>query len=261
MLWTFSFGREWRKQCLRILRTCSLLLVGLTPAGAQQESFTAKLWNPIEPIYQKTLAHPFLQKLTDGSLPRDRFEFYLLQDALYLRDFSRALSLLAAKAPREEWAITLSQHAVDAMRVERQLHESVLASFGISKHDMAQAKMAPTNRAYTSHLLVSVMLGSFGEGLAAVLPCYWIYWEVGKELLKRGSPVADYQRWIDQYASEEYGKAVQQVLQIMNEHAGSMTGEEKQRAAYLFELSARYEYMFWDMAWRKESWPPHEPPH
>lgn len=227
----------------------SALLLALTLAGPPA-AFTDELWQHIQPIYQRTLDHPFLKGLTDGTLPRQRFEFYLAQDADYLNSFSRGLSLLAAKAPREEWSLTLNRHAVEALEVERQLHESLL------KKASKRPPMAPTSRAYTNHLLATVSMRPFGEGLAAMLPCYWIYWEAGKELKKKGSTDADYQRWIDQYAGEEYGASVRQVLDMMNAEAAAMNSAARAEVKKLFEISARYEYMFWDMAWREETWPP-----
>ncbi|MCS6953532.1 MAG: thiaminase II [Bryobacterales bacterium] len=230
----------------------------VVPAASDvtETKFTGELWNHIASIYAQTLEHPFLVGLTDGTLSRDRFEFYLLQDSHYLRAFAQALSVLAAKAPREDWGITLNQHAVGALQVERQLHESLLASYGISPQAIAEARPAPTNYAYTNHLLAAVWQRPFAEGLAAVLPCYWIYWEVGKELKKRGSTNPDYQRWIDQYAGEEYGRFVEQVLAMMDEEGARLDAAARQRARDLFTFSARYEYMFWDMAWRLEHWLP-----
>jgi thiaminase (transcriptional activator TenA) len=140
--------------------------------------------------------------------------------------------------------------------VEREMHGKILNSFGVDAKRAERAEMAPTNAAYTNHLLVSVERLSFEEGLAAMLPCYWIYAEVGKELKKRGSPKPQYQRWIDQYSGEDYAKVVREVLEIMNASSGSMTPAQRERCLKLFERSARYEYMFWDMAWKEESWPP-----
>jgi thiaminase/transcriptional activator TenA len=224
------------------------LLLLVWPAWGGE--FTGQLWSAIAPIYDKTVRHPFLAGLADGTLPRARFDFYLEQDALYLSAFSRALSLLAAKAPREEWALTLNRHAVEALEVERKLHESLL---GPGRRTPA---MAPSNFAYTNHLIAAVSQRPFAEGLAALLPCYWIYWEVGKQLKKRGSKNPDYQRWIDQYAGEEYGATVRQVLEMMDQEARAMSAASREAARKLFEISARYEYMFWDMAWREEAWPP-----
>jgi len=225
-----------------------LLIVLAWPSLAQD--FTQQLWEAVQPIYGETIRHPFLKGLTQGDLPGSRFQFYLEQDARYLGSFSRALSILASKAPKEEWAILLNRHAVETLEVERQLHQSLLDS------GTGAVASAPTNLAYSNHLLVNVSQRPFGEGLAAMLPCYWIYWEVGKELKKRGSKRPEYQRWIDQYAGEDYGATVRQVLEVMNEEAAGMSPASRRNALRLFETSARYEYMFWDMAWREEQWPP-----
>jgi thiaminase (transcriptional activator TenA) len=235
-----------------------LLIAGLLGAAAlaAEAPFTATLWDSARPVYARTLEHPFLKGLADGTLARARFQFYLTQDALYLTRFSQALNLLAARAPREEWALTLSRHAIDSIETERQLHASILGSFGVTPAMMRGARMAPSNYAYTNHLLAVAQREPFVNGLAAMLPCYWIYWEVGKELKKNGSRNRDYQRWIDQYADPAYGKAVQQVLDMMNAEAGKLDPASREALKELFVVSARYEWMFWDMAWREEKWLP-----
>lgn len=235
-------------------RRLLLCLLCALPAAAQD--FTLSLWQSISPIYQKTLVHPFLQGLTNGNLPRDRFQFYLLQDRLYLRSFAQALNLLAAKAPNEEWALTLTRHSIEAIEAERALHDDILKNWGVSPAIAAQTNMAPTTAAYTNHLLATAHSGAFAEGLAAMLPCYWIYWEVGKELVKKGSKNPEYQRWIATYAGDDYAKSVREALAIMDASIAHASDDERARARDLFIRSARYEFMFWDMAFRKESWPP-----
>jgi thiaminase (transcriptional activator TenA) len=91
----------------------------------------------------------------------------------------------AARAPAD--IAMVAEHAAGAIAVERSLHESFFAEFGMNEDDVAATPMAPTNLAYTSYLLASAYGGSFPEALGAVLPCYWIYWEVGKAPLRRGS--------------------------------------------------------------------------
>ena len=231
-----------------------LALLLLLPLGAQE--FTQQLWNPIRPIYANTLQHPFLTGLTDGTLPRESFEFYLIQDTLYLRSFAQALHILAARSPRKDWAITLSRHAIEALQEERELHGKILASYGITPERISAAEKAPTTLAYTNHLLATVQLYSFTEGVAAMLPCYWIYQEVGKDLVRRGSKNKDYQRWINQYAGDAYAASVRQMLAIVDESARTASPQARQSAQRLFTISARYEYMFWDMAWRREAWKP-----
>ncbi|MCL4782303.1 MAG: thiaminase II [Bryobacterales bacterium] len=238
----------------RILAIGVLLLLhaGASPA----EEFTKELWNAAEPVYAKTLEHPFLTGLSDGTLPKSRFRFYLVQDAQYLRVFGQALSILASKAPDEAWAQTLNQHSIDTLKAERALHDSILRSYGVDSRKARTAGMAPTAVAYTNHILAVTSQRPFIEGLAAVLPCYWIYEKVGKHLAMKGSPEKEYSQWIAMYGGDGYAESVNAVLRMMNEAALQESEDGKRRAVEQFARSARYEYLFWDMAWREERWLP-----
>jgi thiaminase (transcriptional activator TenA) len=218
-------------------------------------AFTDELWKSIEPIYAAILRHPFLRGLTDGSLPRESFKFYAVQDALYLREFARALSLAGAKAPKDDWIIMFNEHAAGALKVERSLHEGFFQEFGLSPQAVASTPMAPTNLAYTSYLLAVAYGSPFHEALAALLPCYWIYWEVGKELERTGSADPLYKRWIGTYASEEFGSVVRDVLAAADHVAEGLRAPEREAMKRHFVATSRYEWMFWDMGLRREAWP------
>jgi thiaminase (transcriptional activator TenA) len=218
-------------------------------------AFTDELWRSIEPIYGAILRHPFLRGLTDGSLPRESFKFYAVQDALYLREFARALSLAAARAPQDDWIIMFNEHAAGALKVERGLHESFFRDFGLTSEAVASTRLAPTNLAYTSYLLAVAYGAPFHEAMAALLPCYWIYWEVGKELERAGSADPLYKRWIGTYASEEFGSVVRAVLLATDQVAAGLRSPELEVMRGHFLTTSRYEWMFWDMGLRREAWP------
>jgi thiaminase/transcriptional activator TenA len=218
-------------------------------------AFTQELWKSIGPIYAAILRHPFVRGLTDGSLPRESFKFYAVQDALYLREFARALSLTAARAPQDEWIIMFNEHAAGALKVERSLHESFFQDFGLTREAVASTPLAPTNLAYTSYLLAVAYGSPFHEALAALLPCYWIYWEVGKELERAGSADPLYKRWIGTYASEEFGSVVRAVLSATDQVGAALRPPEREAMKAHFVATSRYEWMFWDMGLRREAWP------
>ena len=217
--------------------------------------FSDELWNSIAPIYDAILRHPFIRGLTDGRLDRERFKFYVVQDALYLRDFARALSIAAARAPREDWIIMFNEHAAGALRVERSLHESFFRDFKMGPDEVAATPMAPANLAYTSYLLAIAYGAPFHEVIAALLPCYWIYWEAGKELERKGSPDPLFKRWIGTYASGEFGALVRAVIAATDETAARLGETERAAMRRHFVTTSRYEWMFWDMGWRREAWP------
>jgi thiaminase/transcriptional activator TenA len=218
-------------------------------------SLTDELWTAIEGTYSAILEHPFLTGLTDGSLAQEAFRFYVVQDSHYLREFARALSIAAARAPAEDDILMFSRHAAGALEVERSLHGSFFRDFGLSEQEVAGTPTAPTTLAYTSYLLAVVYGGSFAEGLAALLPCYWIYWEVGKALLEKGSPESLYQRWIDTYGGEEFGGVVAEVLELTNRVGVGLSENERERMKSHFITTSRYEWMFWEMGYRQERWP------
>ena len=219
------------------------------------DRFSAELWADITDIYDAILAHPFLAGLADGSLPQSAFSFYVVQDALYLRSYANALAAIAGRAPDTAATEMFARHAADVIAVESTLHGTLLADLGIDPAVADAAQPAPTTLAYTSYLLATAHGGSYAEGVGAVLPCYWIYWEVGKELLRRGSPEPRYQRWIDMYGGEEFGDVVQSVLDVTDRLGPELAPAERARVHRHFRTTSRYEWMFWDMGYREESWP------
>jgi thiaminase (transcriptional activator TenA) len=223
--------------------------------NAGYQPLSARLWAGIDDVYSSILAHPFIGGLTDGSLERESFRFYVVQDAHYLREYARALSVAAARAPAEADIAMFNEHAAGAIAVERSLHESFFADFGMSEAEVAATPMAPTNLAYTSYLLAAVHGGSFPEALGAVLPCYWIYWEVGKALLLRGSPDPLYRRWIETYGGEEFAEVVRAVLALTDRLGPQLAPADEVRMHERFNTTSRYEWMFWEMGYRRERWP------
>jgi thiaminase/transcriptional activator TenA len=221
----------------------------------EAQPYSETLWSEIEEIHAAILAHPFIAGLTDGTLKRDAFRFYVVQDAHYLRDYARALAAAAARAPSEPDIAMFAQHAAGAIEVERSLHAGFFRDFGLSDEEVAATPMAPANLAYTSYLLAVAYGGSFPEALGALLPCYWIYWEVGKELLARGSPDPLYRRWIETYGGEEFAEVVRAVLSLTDRIGPELSEGERRRAAERFIRTSRYEWMFWDMGYRQEQWP------
>jgi thiaminase (transcriptional activator TenA) len=219
------------------------------------DSFAGELWHGSTDVYDAILAHPFLAGLTDGSLPQEAFAFYVVQDALYLRDYARALAAVASRAPDAAGTEMFARHAAGIVAVELSLHESLLADLDIDPASVDAAEAAPTTVAYTSYLLATARGGSYAEGVGAVLPCYWIYAEVGRHLLGRGSPTPRYQRWIDTYGGDEFDAEAREVIAVTDELGPGLSASERERVRRHFRATSRYEWMFWDMGYRQQGWP------
>ncbi|GAA1248709.1 thiaminase II [Kitasatospora nipponensis] len=219
------------------------------------QTLTEELWAAIEPVYAQILDHPFLAGLTDGTLPRAAFRHFVVQDSHYLRDYARALALCAAKAPGEAEVRAFADDAIGALAAEQGMHAQFLDAFGDTAEQAAAEPVLPTTRAYTSYLLATVHGGSFAEAVAAVLPCYWIYARVGEQLLARSSPDPLYARWIATYGDEAFQSVVRRVLELTDRLGEDLSATERRRAVEHFTTTSRYEWMFWDAAWRGERWP------
>jgi thiaminase/transcriptional activator TenA len=219
------------------------------------QSWSARLWSDIEPVFAATLDHPFLTGLTDGTLEPDVFAHYVAQDAHYLRDYARALSIVSAKAPALADTAMFARHSAEVFDVELALHTALLPELGLDPATLDAVPVTPTTRAYTSYLLCTAYSGTFADGLAAVLPCYWIYAQVGAALLERGSPDRRYQLWIDSYGGDEFAATVAEVLALTDRVGPLLTSAEEAVARAHFVTTARYEWMFFDAAYRREAWP------
>lgn len=219
------------------------------------DSWSTQLWSAITPIYDAILSHPFITGLTDGSLPAESFTHYVAQDVHYLRAYSRALAVVAAKAPTLAESATFARHAAEVFDVEMELHNELLPALGLSAEAVDGVPVGPTTQAYNSYLLATVYGGSFADGLAAVLPCYWIYARVGAALAQQGSTDPRYQLWIDSYGGEEFAATVAEVLTITDRVGPTLTAEQEDLARKHFVTTSRYEWMFFDAGYRREKWP------
>ncbi|WP_433798222.1 thiaminase II [Actinomycetospora sp. CA-084318] len=213
--------------------------------------FSDELWESAADVYDAVRAHPFLTGLTDGTLPHAAFGHFVTQDSHYLRGYARALAVLAARAPTEDDTTLFAQHAAGAIAAEQEMHAELSEALAIDR----DAPTGPTTLAYTSYLLATVHGGSFAEGLGAVLPCYWIYARVGEALLAESSPDPLYARWIAMYGGDEFQAVVDAAVGVMDRVAADLAPVERTKVLAHYRTTSRYEWMFWDAAWRQERWP------
>jgi thiaminase (transcriptional activator TenA) len=218
-------------------------------------TFSRDAWERIGPLYAAILELPFNQELAAGTLARERFVFYMLQDAHYLTWFARALAVTAARAPDAQALIQFAGSAREAVVVERALHEGFFRRFGVSAQEAAATEPSPTCAHYTHYLLALAYNAPYEVSVAALLPCFWIYWEVGKHLLEIAAQGNPYQAWIDTYADEAFADGVRKVIAITDRLAAAATPGVRAQMLDAFVRAARLEWMFWDSAWRREAWP------
>jgi thiaminase/transcriptional activator TenA len=217
-----------------------------------ETTFTNQLWKLIKPVYQHILAHPFIAELTHGTLPREVFAFYMAQDALYLEDFARALAHLATKAPDAEAMLQLIRFTEGAVVVEKALHGHYFEVYGVKE----MPEKAPGCFTYTHYLCSVTALEPYAVGMAAVLPCFWIYREVGKHIYAHAPMQHPYRAWIDTYSGEDFDRSVQAAIQLTNQAAAAASTTERQGMEKAFYKASQLEWLFWDSAYRREGWLP-----
>lgn len=220
-------------------------------------SFSDHLKTIAQPIWDAQLAHPFVTQLGNGTLPERKFKYYILQDARFLGDLARVFSAAAQKAPDSESALRFNKLAEETIVVERSLHESYGKKWKMTAKQMTSVPMAPTNYAYTRHMLAVAATGSACEITVVALPCAWIYCVVGKHLLRKGAPPKNhpYRDWLMLYASPEFAEVQKWMRKKVDHWAKEASRTERARMEESFVISSRYEWMFWDMAFGEEEWP------
>ena len=220
-------------------------------------TFAQHLRHSADPIWQAQRTHPFVVALGDGTLPKRKFRYYILQDTRYLEELARVFAVGAAKADDPKTAIRFAQLVEDTIVVERDLHKSYGQQWNLTAYDMQTTPLSPTNYAYCRHMRSVAQSGTLGEVTAVVLPCAWVYCEIGHHLLQKGPPKQShpYRKWLELYGSPEFADVANWLRTLLNKCARTEGKAGRTRMEEAFLISSRYEWMFWDMAWREERWP------
>ena len=216
--------------------------------------FITEIENQTLSIRQAIFELPFITGIGDCSLPVDRFKYYVIQDYVYLIDYSRALAVASARAIDLQDMSWFAGLLDETLNQEMALHRSYCQDFGISPEELEATEPAPTTMSYTNFLLKTAYQGSFGELVASLLPCQWGYWEIGDHLLKRGLPTSAplYAEWIKMYTSEEFTELAHQIRE-MADRIGCGAGFAEQAAMrQAYTNSVQLEHRFWDMAYGLE---------
>lgn len=218
-------------------------------------SFCDTIWEELAPLRRSILDHPFLTELAAGTLEAESFRHYIVQDSLYLAEYSRALALAAARAPTAAGRLEFSDGAKVAVQVEEALHQAFFAQFGVTAETARNSEPTPECLAYTSYLSALAATRGYEELVAGILPCFWVYWEVGCHVKPRAASPNAYAPWIETYADPSFGEATGRVRALVDEAARNATPATRKAMATAFRQATRYEWMFWDSAYRRATWP------
>lgn len=222
---------------------------GLQTRPTAQE-LTTEWWGAIAQIRADIDALPFICALADGTLEREPFLFYLAQDALYLREYSRVLAEASRLAPTSAEQAFWANSAHGAIAGELELHASWLTPAQGVTRDTFRAKAAPATSAYLDHLRAAAHSGEYAVLIAAALPCFWLYTDLGQRLhagefgVYAQSPEHPYASWLATYADPAFEEATGQAIAYAATAATTAAPDLRVRMLTAFEASARHERAF-----------------
>ena len=213
-------------------------------------SWSREVWKKSSRIYYSILELDFLKELSEGTLDNEVFSRYIAQDEIYLKNYYHQMNMLADLMEDEQDRNLFLSFARSGMEGEKALHDMLIEKYGI------QTEVSPSKvtAGYNAHICEGIATGNACVALASVLPCMWIYNQVGLHILNHskleGNP---YKEWILEYGQEEFTTGVNQVLKIIDGWASKADRETLEKMDYYYLKAALYEYAFWDYGYHADS--------
>ncbi len=204
-------------------------------------NLSQRLWQTNQDLAQACLTHPFVQGIYDGTLPKEKFAYYVGQDAFFLEAFARAYSLAAAKAPDWEGFRTFHELAGGVLN-ELQLHDQYAQAWGVT---LAAVQPGGTTRRYTDFLLATAWSQAVGVTAIAMSPCMRLYAFIGQSLAQKGIPDHVYSDWVRTYSSDDFEPLAAQLEALVDQYS-----LDNALAATTFRYAMQCEYDFFDTAWQ-----------
>ena len=204
--------------------------------------------------WQASFQHPFILQLQKGNLDPSIFRYYLIQDAYYLNAFSKAYEHLAEKTSKQEMRRLLKQNAQSLVEGELFIRQQFFKELGINDKEMAEQPIAPTCYHYISHIHRQFEEKNVAIAFASLLPCPWLYHDIGKALNLNPSSEALYQKWIETYITDELEQQIKEETELVNQLYRESDELDKKKMLEAFRISVHMEAQFWEMAYQHQTW-------
>ena len=213
---------------------------------------TARLLASAESLWDACVDHPFVKGIADGTLDREKFRYYMIQDYLYLIEYAKVFALGVAKAKDLETMRIFAGYVKQILDGEMDIHRGYMARLGISLSEAENTESALDNLSYTAYMLQAGYEGGAADIVVAILSCALSYEHIARRMLKM-HPDADkhpfYGEWVTGYACEEYHEANKELIDLTERLCAGMNEQQLRHLEQIFLVCSRYEMSFWDMAW------------
>lgn len=207
---------------------------------------STRLWQKIKPFYREIAIHPFNVEMADGTLSKERFEYYIRQNIVYMKESSKVFSLIAKRANSSRMNQQFVYFSKRVLSYGCNLEKLFLKS-PIACHLI---KPSPACREYSKYIINTATFSSLEESIAAVLPCWWIYRELSQQMAKIANLSNPYLEWIKMNASQQVSEATDELITIVDEIAGQCTDRGFGLMGEVCERCSKFEWRFWDDSYR-----------
>ena len=206
-------------------------------------SWSREVWKKSARIYDSILGLDFLNELSEGTLSNHAFARYIAQDEIYLKNYYKQMYMLADLMEEEQDRNLFLSFAQSGMEGEKALHDMLIEKYGID----TEVEASRVTDGYNAHICEGIATGNPCIALASVLPCMWIYNQVGLHILNHSKLESNpYMEWILEYGQEEFTTGVNKVLKMIDVWAAKADKETREMMDHYYLKAALYEYAFWD---------------
>ena len=209
-----------------------------------------RLRREVGPEWDAYMNHRFVRELAAGTLAREEFLAWMVQDYLYVVHYARAYALLIYKSDTVERMRSAAAIVSGLLNNEMSLHRRQLLAAGVSEADLEEAPEAIETLAYGRYVLDRAQAGDALDLTVTLSACLAGYGEIGLRLLAddqtklEGNPYRD---WIETYGGAEYNALVREGLTQMEELSQDLGGAGRFASLLRqFRQAVRLEAAFWD---------------
>ena len=217
-------------------------------------SLTQELRDKHHDLWQKMVTHPFVLEMGEGDLPVEKFRAYLLQDYLFVNDLVSMTALGISKAPDLQAASRLNQFLTAILDPENDLFVRAFRELGATELEYSSARPTPTTQAFGDFIMRAGLEGDFEDIIAVLYVTEGTYLDWGTRLIKAGKRPSNpvYREWIVIHGPQVLGELVGWMSSYLD---AADIGRRRPRIERIFHTALRYEYLFWEAAYRGQRWP------
>lgn len=215
---------------------------------------TEILYKSVEDIWTSYNEHPFVKGIENGNLDLKKFKYYMIQDYLYLLDYSKIFALGVVKAPDEEIMRFFADLVNSTLNSEMGIHKKYMERLNITTEDVKNTKISLANKSYTNYMLWQSENGDILDLIVSVLSCSWSYKVIADKINKNNVNAKEnnfFGEWINGYISDEYAESNDRLLKFVDILGQNISSEKIEKLKEIFVDCSKYEYMFWDMAYNE----------